>query len=246
MFRALFYLVNLVLWTHVFGGTVIVAALLRVPYRHWGVYDRCQRAWARCLLWASGVHVTVQGGTALRVDEAHIIASNHASFFDIMVLAGHLPVPVKYVVKKELFVIPVFGWAIKALGHVRLDRQNLKQAFEAYDEAARIIREQRLHVLVFPEGTRTRTGRMQAFKKGPFVLAIQCRAKVVPVYVSGTFGILPKGRIRIHPHPVVLAIGEALSTESLNYEDRLDLAKRTEQVVRELRDRVEGFTETSA
>lgn len=246
MLRALFYLVNLVVWTHVFGGTVIVAALLRVRYRHWGVYDKCMRGWGRCLLWAAGVPVRVQGGADLRVEEPHIIAANHASFFDILALAAFLPVPVKYVVKKELFRIPVFGWAIRALGHVRLDRQNLKQAFEAYDEAAKIIREQRLHVLVFPEGTRTRTGEMQPFKKGPFVLAIECRAKVVPVYVAGTYGILPKGKIRIHPHPVVLAIGEPVCTEGLTYEDRQDLAERTERAVHELKDRVDAFMRSSA
>jgi len=246
MFRAFFYLVNLVIWTHVFGGTVIVAALLRVRYRHWGIYDKCLRGWGRCLLWAAGVPVTVQAASDLGVEQAHILAANHASFFDILALAGYLPVPVKFVVKKELFRIPVFGWAIRALGHVRLDRQNLKQAFEAYDEAAAIIRDQRLHVLVFPEGTRTRTGEMQRFKKGPFVLAIQCAAKVVPVYVGGTYGILPKGKVRIHPHPVVIAIGEPLSTEGLTYEDRQDLAERTEQRVRELKVRVDAFMQASA
>jgi len=246
MLRALFYLMNLVVWTHVFGGTVIVAALLRVPYRHWGIYDTCMRAWGRCLLWAAGVKVTVQGGSGLRVDEPHIITSNHASFFDIMALAAYLPVPVKYVVKKELFRIPVFGWAIRALGHVRLDRENLKQAFEAYEEAAAIIRRQRLHVLVFPEGTRTRTGEMQRFKKGPFVLAIGCGAKVVPVYIGGTFGILPKGKVRIHPHPVAIAIGEPLSTEGLTYEDRQALAERTERAVRDLKVRVDAFMQASA
>ena len=68
MFRALFYLVNLVIWTHVFGGTVIVAALLRVRYRHWGIYDRCIRAWGRCLLWSAGVPVCVQATTSLGID----------------------------------------------------------------------------------------------------------------------------------------------------------------------------------
>jgi 1-acyl-sn-glycerol-3-phosphate acyltransferase len=246
MLRAMFYLVSLVVWTHVFGATVIVAALLRVPYRHWGIYDKCQRAWGRCLLWAAGVRVTVLGGSDLRVNEAHIIASNHASFFDILALAAHLPVPVKYVAKKELFRIPVFGWAIRALGHVRLDRQNLKQAFEAYEEASEIIRRQRLHVLVFPEGTRTRTGEMQPFKKGPFVLAIQCAAKVVPVYVGGTFGILPKGKVRIHPHPVVLAIGEPVSTEGLTYDDRQELAERTERAVHQMKTRADAFLQATA
>ena len=238
--RQLFYPVGLFFITIWYAVTVMLAAALRVRYRHWGVYDQATRGWARKLLWISGCRVTVRGGEHLSVDEPHIIASNHASFFDILAIAGYLPVPVKFVAKKELFPIPFFGWALTALRAVKLDRTNLKQAFGAYEEAARFIRDERLHVLIFPEGTRTRTGELQTFKKGPFVLAISCQAKIVPVYVGGTFGILPKGSIRIRPHPITFSIGEPIASAGMTYEDREELGSRAEAAVRAMRAEVEG------
>jgi 1-acyl-sn-glycerol-3-phosphate acyltransferase len=240
LLRQLFYPIGLFFITMWYAVTVILAAILRVPYRHWGVYDQATRGWARKLLWISGCPVTVRGGEHLSVDEPHIIASNHASFFDICAIAGYLPVPVKFVAKKELFPIPFFGWALTALRAVKLDRGNLKQAFGAYEEAARFIKQERLHVLIFPEGTRTRTGELQPFKKGPFVLAISCQAKIVPVYVGGTFGILPKGSIRIRPHPIVLAIGEPIPSDGLTYDERDVLGSRAESAVRAMRAEAEG------
>jgi 1-acyl-sn-glycerol-3-phosphate acyltransferase len=240
MVRPALYLIAVVVFTMVFGGVEIVAALLRVPYRPWGIYDRCQRIWARWVLAASGCPVTLEGGAHLTLEEPHLIASNHASFFDILAIAGYLPVPVRFITKKELYRIPFFGQVLRAAGHVRIDRQHAKEAFQAYEQAAAMVRERKLHILVFPEGTRTRTGELQPFKKGPFVLAVSCGAKVVPCYVGGTFGILPKGSIRIRPHPIVLAVGDPISAQGLTYENRDLLASRAEQVVAALKQRVDA------
>jgi 1-acyl-sn-glycerol-3-phosphate acyltransferase len=240
MLRALWYLVNLTFWTITMATVVVLLAVVRWPYRPWGLYDRCQRLWGRMLVRAGRTPVTVEGGAHLDLSRPHIICANHASFFDILALSAAFPVPVKFVAKKELFPIPFFGWALRAMRAVRLDRQNLKQAFTAYEEAAAIIRRDRLHVMVFPEGTRTRTGELLPFKKGPFVLAVSCQADVVPVYVGGTFGILPKGSVRVRPHPIVIAIGEPISSVGLTYDDREALSARVEAAIRAMRARVEA------
>src|SRR3990172_1856958 len=202
--RTVAYCVTLFAATMWYGWTCILARLVRVRWEEGGVYDRAQRNWARVILRATGVPVTVEGGDHVRKDEPQVLAPppTPASIFDILALLGYLPVDAKFVAKKELFLVPVFGAAIKAAGHVRLDRQNIKEAFGAYEVAARRIRDEQLHVLVYPEGTRTRTGEMLPFKKGPFVLAIACAAPVVPVYVHGAFGIQPKGSIRVRPRPL--------------------------------------------
>jgi 1-acyl-sn-glycerol-3-phosphate acyltransferase len=224
--RTILYLIALPLCTVFYGGTCIVARLFGVRRVEGGVYDWAQRNWARTILRASGVTVEVSGGERLRRGEPEVIAANHASFFDILALLGHLPVDPKFVAKKELFAIPVFGAAIKAAGHVRLDRTNLKEAFGAYDVAARRVRSEKLHVLVYPEGTRTRTGEMLPFKKGPFVLAIASGAPVVPAYVHGAFGIQPKGSVRVRPRPLRVLVGEAVPTAGLAYDDRDAVAQR--------------------
>lgn len=233
--RTILYLITLPLATIWYGGKCIVAGLLGVKRVPGGVYDRAQRTWARVILAASGVRVTVTGAEHLRPDQPQVLAANHASFFDIMALLGYLPIDPKFVAKKELFSIPVFGAAIRAAGHVRIDRGHLKEAFGAYDVAAKRIREEKLPVLVYPEGTRTRTGEMLPFKKGPFVLAIAVGAPVVPVYVDGAFGIQPPGSMRVRPRPIHIVIGAPVPTDGLTHEDREMLSTRVRNTMLSLR-----------
>jgi 1-acyl-sn-glycerol-3-phosphate acyltransferase len=233
--HAIWYLVALVGGTIWYGSKVILASWLRRPHRGGGVYERAARDWGRLLLRAAGVTVTADGVQHLSRTEAQIIVANHQSWFDILAIFSVLPVEVRFVAKKELFAVPFFGTVLKALGHVRLDRTNLKAAMAAYAVASKYIEEQRLSVLVFPEGTRSRTGLLQPFKSGPFVLAIQSRAPVVPVYVAGTFGILPKGSIRVRPSAVHVALGAPIPTAGLTIEDREALRDRVRGEVARLR-----------
>jgi 1-acyl-sn-glycerol-3-phosphate acyltransferase len=233
--HATLYLLALLGGTVWYGGTVILASWFRRPHRTGSVYQRAGRGWANLLLRAAGVTVTVEGTAHLSPSEAQVIVANHQSWFDILALFLTLPVEIRFVAKKELFSIPFFGQTLKALGHVRLDRANLKQAITAYEIAATYIKQQRLSVLVFPEGTRSRTGQLQPFKSGPFVLALQSGAPVVPVYVAGTFGILPKGSIRVRPHPVQVRVGAPIPTAGLTLEDREALRDRARAAVAQLR-----------
>ena len=172
------YLLALLAGTLWYGSKVIIASWLRRPHERQGVYHRAGHDWAGMLLRAAGVPITVSGTEHLSQQEAQIIVANHQSWFDILALFYVLPVEIRFVAKKELFAIPFFGSTLRALGHVRLDRTNLKQAIGAYERASHYIREERLSVLVFAEGTRSRTGELQPFKAGPFVLAIESGAPV--------------------------------------------------------------------
>jgi 1-acyl-sn-glycerol-3-phosphate acyltransferase len=229
------YLVALIAGTLWYGSTVIIAAIFRRPHAREGIYHRAARGWAHLLLSSARVSVTVEGTAYLSPTEAQVIVANHQSWFDILALFYVLPVEIRFVAKKELFAIPFFGQALRALGHVRLDRTNLKAAIEAYEVASHYIREQKLSVLVFPEGTRSRTGLLQPFKAGPFVLAIQSGAPIVPVYVAGTFGILPKGSIRVRPSPVHVSVGPPIPATGLTLEDRDALRSRAHAEVARLR-----------
>ena len=233
--HALRYLLALILGTLWYGSEVIVAAVFRRPHERDGVYQRAARSWAHLLLASAGVTVTVEGSEHLSHSEAQVIVANHQSWFDILALFYVLPVELRFVAKKELFALPFFGTVLRALGHVRLDRSNLKAAIAAYEVASRYIRDQRLSVLVFPEGTRSRSGQLQPFKSGPFVLAIQSGAPVVPAYVSGTFGILPKGSIRVRPSAVHVHVGSPIPTASLTIEQREALRDRARAEVARLR-----------
>jgi 1-acyl-sn-glycerol-3-phosphate acyltransferase len=233
--RAVLYLAALIAGTIWYGTVVIVAALFRVRHGPDSAYEHAARSWSRLLLGAAGVKVMCMGAEHVSRTDAQIIVANHQSWFDILAIFLVVPVEVRFVAKKELFAIPFFGTVLRALEHVKLDRTNLKQAITAYEVAARYIKERRLSVLVFPEGTRSRSGQLQPFKAGPFVLALEAGAPVVPAYVAGTFGILPKGSIRVRPHPVEVRFGEAIPTTGLTVEDREGLRDRARGAVAQLR-----------
>lgn len=236
MLRSIWYLVVLVVLTVWYGGQVIIAALLGVRNKPGGLYDEAARRWSDKVMKASGVTVELKGAENLpQKNNPVVYVSNHQSFFDILALAVTLPGTYRFVAKKELAKVPVFGRALKAAGHIYIDRQRRQAAFESYEKAAKVI-QKGLSALVFAEGTRSRTGELLPFKKGPFVLAIAAQVPVVPVYCANTFDILPKGRIRIRPRPVTLYFGEPISTAGMDYEDREELLTKARRVIEGFRD----------
>lgn len=243
--RTVLFLVTLVWATVVYGMGCILGGLFRVPYRKDGLYDQCQRRWARVILRATGIKVSIEGAEHLRDDRPQVVVANHASFFDIIALLAWLPVNPKFIAKAELYRIPVFGGAIKAGGHVRIDRKNLSQAFGAYDEATKQMLEKNLTVVVYPEGTRSRDGELLPFKKGPFVFAIQSGIAITPCYVGGAFGIQPKGSIRVHPHPLRIALGEPIPVTGLTPDDREALMQRGRAAMLALKTRVDSALSSS-
>lgn len=238
--RTVAYLFALVVATVWYSLKTVVAAAVGWPRRPGGVYDTTGRDWGRMILRAAGTPVTVEGAEHLHATEPQIVAANHASFFDILAILAWLPVPVKFVAKKELFSIPLYGGALRAAGHVRLDRARAREAMDVYAKAAKQIVERRLTMLVFPEGTRTRTGELLPFKKGAFVLATLAGVPIVPAYIANTFGIQPKGSIRVHPRPIRILLGPPIATQGLEVGDRDQLADRVREAVAALRARVDS------
>jgi len=197
-----------------------VAGLFRVRNRVGGVYDWAGTDWARDILRAAGTPVVAEGLENIPRDRPVIYASNHSSMFDIWALFATLPGSLRFVAKQELFKIPLLSRAMRAVGHIPIDRAAHKKAFAAYDEAARMIQRGTSSIVVFPEGTRSRTGELLPFKNAPFGLAIAAQVPVVPVYVHHTFEILPKGAWRLRPRPIQLLVAPPISTTGLRPEDR--------------------------
>jgi 1-acyl-sn-glycerol-3-phosphate acyltransferase len=178
-----------------------------------------RRLWSPSALWLTGCRRQVAPLPPLPPGPI-VFVSNHESALDIWVLVECLPRNVRFVAKQELFRIPVFGWYLRVGGHVPVDRHDRAQAVESLHAAARLVRAG-TSLIVFPEGTRSRDGRVQPFKKGPFALAMEARVPVVPVAVSGSGAVTPRGVVAVWPGTIRVAVGEPVDPSG--YPDRTAL-----------------------
>ena len=222
MIRALRYVIATVVLTVYYGTRVVVAAMTGVRQEPGGLYDRIQFAYGTRLLRATRMHVVVEGLERIPAGPV-VFVSNHLSWVDIWGLLAGLPGTIRFVFKKELSRVPFLGPAINAMGHIEIDRDNRGSAFASYDRAAAQIRAG-TSAVVFAEGTRSMTGKLLPFKKGPFVLAIAAGVPIVPVVCVDTFERLPKRSIAPRPGPVTLRIGHPIPTAGLDYAARDQLA----------------------
>ncbi len=234
MLRTVWFLANLIAYTGWYASKAVIAGVLRVPNRPGGVYDECARRWSVRMIKVAAVELRTSGYERVPQDRPVVYVSNHQSWFDIWSLASIVPGQTRFVAKKELARIPVLGRAMQSAGHIYIDRQNRQAAFSAYEAAAAYIKKG-MSAVLFPEGTRSRTGELLPFKKGPFVLALAAQVPIVPVYCAGTFTLLPKGSVRLDPHPVAIMFGELIPTEGKGYEDRKELMAITRQAIEQLR-----------
>ena len=162
----------------------------------------------------------MEGVDVLQEGRAQILVANHQSWFDVLVLAGYLPVEYRFIAKKELTRIPFFGPAWQACGHVALDRQDRSAAIESLEEAGRRVGVEGSTMVVFPEGTRSDDGNLQPFKRGAFALAIQTGLPIVPAAILGSRAVMPKGSFWIRSGTIRVRFGKAVSAEGLSYSDR--------------------------
>jgi len=218
--------------TVAFGTPAIFAALLP-PRGDW--FLRFARGWARTLLAIAGVRVVVRAAGSLPRDRSFVVAANHESFCDVLVILAHLPMQVRFLAKRSVFRVPILGWSIAAAGFIPVDREERSRSGAAVEAALRRLRGGR-SVVVFPEETRSPSGELLPFKKGAAHLALKSGLPILPLGLAGSFRVLPKGTLVITPGPVVLAIGRPIETEGRPPRDRAALTG-------ELRERVHALRE---
>ena len=177
------------------------------------------RLWSRVILGVPGVKLEVKMRAPLEPGRPYVFMPNHASMVDIWVVFVAIPASFRFIAKKQLASIPLFGWAMAAGRFIFIDRQNAASARRTMDEASRRIRAGQ-SVVIFPEGTRTRDGRLLPFKKGGFHLAIDSGAAVVPVAIKGSREVMPRGAALIRAGTVTLEVDAPIPTTGLTTSDR--------------------------
>lgn len=161
--------------------------------------------WSRFLCFITPIRVTVHGRNNVVQGQSYVIAANHVSLFDILVLYGFLGIDIKWVMKVELLKIPLFGLAGRLGGNIYIDRSNPAVAYASL-RAAKEKLANGVSLMMLPEGTRSRTVRLQPFRSGAFVISSELNLPVLPVSVVGTAKILPPDTLNLFPGHVTMII----------------------------------------
>lgn len=152
---------------------------------------------AKGALWAGqkilGIRLDASGIERIDKRASYVFMANHLSLIDGPLLFMLIPQFVRVLLKKEAFRIPIIGQAMRQVGFVSVDRKGLKGGKKSIDRATRTIKEKGFSFLIFPEGTRSRDGKLQPFKRGGFFLAVNSQVPIFPVSIKGSYALLPKG-----------------------------------------------------
>lgn len=213
-----------IIYQYLIGFPLIVVvtlftALLTIicfPWRNGKLPRTVQVFWSRSVLWLLLVPIKVTGRENVDSNQSYVFVANHQSFLDVFAVYGWLPNNFKWLMKKELRKIPFVGTACAVAGHIFVDRSNPRAAMESLTYIKAQLHDG-ISTVIFPEGTRTRTGEMGRFKQGAFKIAMDMDLPVVPISLSGFFDAMPRNKFYVKPFSrVALHIGKPIDISQFN------------------------------
>ena len=220
-----------IIWAGFVAG--ILSILLAVPLIVVGFFADASRfayiitrIWSSAVKRSAGVTSSLHGAEKVTPGMSYVITPNHTSNVDILALITELPTPYRWVLKRELLKIPFFGWGLATTGCVSINRANGKQAVRKLKESVDKL-EGGWSLLIYPEGTRSKDGRLQPFKKGAFRMAIETGIPILPVTVNGAAKVMPKKTLNLRPGHLTVTIGDPIPVEGLTDKDIPELMQRT-------------------
>lgn len=202
----------ILIWT-AFCGILGIVLMLLTWHSGWILLFLGNILWGPLVCAVCGIKVIVTGRENIKKRSGNIYIANHSSLLDIAVLVKTIPLPLYFVAKNELKKVPVLGQYMAVLGHIFVDRKNKDKAMQSMRIAAKKINDGK-NVITFPEGTRSKDGKIQTFKKGTFVIAKEGKIDIIPIGISGAFDVLPSGRSQIKSGKVFVHIGKKMDSES--------------------------------
>ena len=200
--------------------------------RSFTLYHYITKIYPGGILLISGIKIKRTGLENIDKKATYIFASNHSSHLDITALQWGVPNRLSMIFKKELVKIPFFGWQLYLGPYVVVDRKDPQAAMKSLEKAKRIMDTKKISVLVFPEGTRSKTGEVQSFKRGAFYLAARSGYPIVPITINGTAKILPKGTFKLNRGTIYLHFDKPIPTDGIKTkQDELELMERVRNII---------------
>lgn len=223
--------VAVIIYTIIAGTLVITTGLFDFAGN---IYDLIARIWASLIFFTAGIKVKIKGLEQIDRHASYIFMSNHLSHLDTAAFMAKLPFKIRFFAKKELLRVPVFGQALYMSRHIIIDRKNTEKAKQSINEAKIRMKKYGFSVLVFPEGTRSKTGKMGEFKKGGFVLAIEMGIPIVPIAVIGSHELLPPHSLLIRSGTIEVRVGKPIPVDNYTLENKQELMDKVRSAIEEL------------
>jgi 1-acyl-sn-glycerol-3-phosphate acyltransferase len=205
--------------------TMLASALSRSLGR------KVARLWCVHLLFLTRVKVVLRGASNIEPGKTYVFVANHQGYFDIPVLYSSLGSGLSFVAKKELFALPFFGWGMAAIGCISMDRKNPRNARSSISRAIAVLRKNHQSLVLFPEGTRSQTGRVGEFKRASFTLALEAGVPLVPVAICGTGAVHNRTSHRIRPGTVTVVVGTPILTEKMQKMTKEELSGTVREII---------------
>lgn len=192
-----------------------------------------------------GVRTEISGRDNVRPKTQYIFMANHQSFLDGPLVYRAIPGFARVILKKEVFRLPIIGLGMHLIGFISVDRKGARGGRRSLDRAAEYMARRGYSYLVFPEGTRTRDGRLQPFKRGGFFLALKAGVPIVPVTIQGTYALMPRGSSCFRPGKVRIAFHPPIPVAGRDAESLPGLIAEVERSIASALDDKESATWTS-
>lgn len=188
------------------------------------------KIWAWVVLKVTFTRSSIKGKDKIKNNKSYVVISNHQSHFDIPVLVTKLGIQFRWIIKKELLKVPLFGYALYASRNIFIDRSNKEETIKSIHNGIQRL-PKGTSLLFFAEGTRSPDGEIHAFKKGGFVTAIENQMTVLPVTVNGSRKVLPKGSIVFSRSNIELVIGDPVDASGYTSDNMEELIQKTRDIV---------------
>ena len=200
------------------------AGRLLEGFIHWGSSN-----WARMVLATTGSTITVEGLEKIPNEKGLCFIGNHQSAIDILIVLSVLPVTVGYIAKKQLLYYPFLNLWIVALRSVYIERGNIKKALKSIEKGVEFIKKGN-SMIIFPEGTRSKSDIMGTFKNGAIKLATRAEATIIPLTISGSWHAWEED-LKIKPATIRFTIHEAVSTRGISVDERKTLGNKLSNII---------------